>query len=103
MGNIFDLVPSEKKEVFEEVFSSEGIRFERIISSGQTSPEEGWYDQPENEWVILLQGTAKIKFDNNEIKKLKKGDYLFIAKHCKHKVVYTSAMPKCIWLAVFFK
>ena len=31
-----------------------GVRIERIISTGQSSPSGFWYDQTEDEWVALL-------------------------------------------------
>jgi cupin 2 domain-containing protein len=48
-----------------------------------------------------LQGNARIEFLNSETISLKNGDYLFIPAHKKHRVMYTSAEPLCIWLAVF--
>lgn len=103
-GNIFsNSVINSKEEIFNTIFLGKNINIEQIISSGQTSPETGWYDQQQNEWIILLEGEAKIEFDDHKIKHLQKGDYLLIPAHCKHKVTYTSALPKCIWLAVFFE
>jgi cupin 2 domain-containing protein len=90
-------------EVFEEILKSENVRIERISSSGQISPENFWYDQPENEWVILLQGEAIIGCTDGVETRLGNGDYLFLPAHQKHRVVYTSREPPCIWLAVFWK
>lgn len=102
-GNIFSNQSGDfNKEVFNTLFSGNNLKIEQIISSGQTSPAKGWYDQEQNEWVILLEGQAMIEFEDNSIKKLGKGDYILIPSHCKHKVVFTSAEPKCTWLAVFF-
>ncbi|MCK9612820.1 MAG: cupin domain-containing protein [Bacteroidales bacterium] len=101
-GNIFKHSLTEKKEIFNTLFSGNNIKIEQIISSGQTSPADGWFDQKEIEWVILLEGAATLEFENNSIKHLHKGDYLYIPAHCRHKVIYTSAEPNCIWLAVFF-
>ena len=103
-GNIFsNSEAASKEEIFNTLFSGKNINIEQIISSGQISPEEGWYDQQKNEWIVLLEGEAKLEFENKQIKQLKKGDYLLIAAHCKHKVIYTSVQPKCIWLTVFFE
>lgn len=102
-GNIFNnSEPTSKEEIFKTLFSGKNIKIEQIISSGQLSPEKGWYDQKQNEWIVLLEGEAKLEFENKQIKHLKKGDYMMIPAHCKHKVTYTSALPQCIWLAVFF-
>lgn len=103
-GNIFSIPESASaEEIFNLLLKGHNIKIEQIISSGQTSPAAGWYDQKENEWVLLLDGRAKLKFENKGITTLKKGDYLLIPAHCRHKVIYTSTRPKCIWLAVFFK
>jgi len=103
-GNIFSIPETGSvEEIFNLLFKSKNIRIEQIISSGHTSPAAGWYDQKENEWVLLLEGRAKLEFENKHIITLKKGDYLLIPAHSKHKVIYTSTRPKCIWLAVFFK
>jgi len=101
MTNIFNL-PAElpTEELFESLVSSGSILIERIISTGQTTPAGEWYDQTRDEWVILLQGEAKIAYPNDPAVTLKAGDYLFIRAHQKHRVEYTSSQPPCIWLAV---
>jgi cupin 2 domain-containing protein len=75
-------------------------RVERIVSNGQRSPKDFWYDQPENEWVLLLQGRASLQFEDGHIVRLKAGDYLLIASHTKHRVEETS--PDSIWLVVYY-
>ena len=101
MNNIFDLPSSlPNKELFESLVSADNILIERIISTGQTTPPGEWYDQDQDEWVILLQGLASLSYaDGSEIK-LTTGDYLFIPAHQKHRVEYTSSEPPCIWLAI---
>ncbi len=102
-GNIF-IIPenNSKEELFKTIIARKNIKIEQIISSGQTSPAEGWYDQEQHEWVLLLEGEAHLEFEDRQIKKLSKGDYILIPAHCRHKVVYTSSNPDCIWLAIFF-
>jgi cupin 2 domain-containing protein len=57
MANIFSDVPANlPDEVFEEILSTRNIRIERILSYGHRSPDVGWYDQVENEWVMVLKG-----------------------------------------------
>jgi cupin 2 domain-containing protein len=99
--DISDYVGNE--EVFEEILDKENLRIERIVSSGQTSPGTGWYDQNENEFVILIQGTAELEFHNGSKVELKSGEYLNIPAHKKHRVTFTSKDPVCIWIAVFYK
>lgn len=101
MANIFDLplkLPTE--EWFEPLVSSEQVLIERIISTGQTTPVGEWYNQERDEWVILLQGNATLNYTDGFSIQLKAGDYIFIPAHQKHRVVYTSSEPPCIWLAV---
>ncbi len=103
LKNIFENVPQElKKELFQTLAENNNIRIERIISRGQITPENKWYNQNENEFVILLKGEAELLFENGEKEKLRSGDYLIIPAHRKHRVVYTSKNPECIWLTVFY-
>lgn len=104
VDNILNLIPENiTEEITTLLHTSDNIRIERIVSQGQTAPTEGWYDQNENEWVILLDGMAGITFEDSPEILLNKGDYLFIAAHRKHKVSFTSRKRKCIWLAIFFQ
>lgn len=102
-GNIFDAVPADlSNEIFEGIVQTSHVRIERIISQGHASPEVGWYDQDENEWVIVLEGSGSILFENGRQVVLKKGDYLNIPAHSKHKVLGTDKEVVTIWLAVFY-
>lgn len=50
MPNIYNDVPSSiPNEIFNDLIANDGVRIERILSHGHSSPEEGWYDQDENE------------------------------------------------------
>ena len=102
--NIFEqLYFSKEEEKIEEIFQipDKNFRVERILSSSQVSKE--WYDQEENELVILLQGLAKIEYEENVIKEVNVGDYFLIKAHEKHRVIYTSRNPACVWLCIFYK
>ncbi|MCX7907996.1 MAG: cupin domain-containing protein [Ignavibacteria bacterium] len=107
LNNIFsldDYVYNEKNEFFKPLFQNEYIRIEKIVSEGHCSPPDFWYDQEENEWVLLLQGKAKLKFQNtNEIIELNPGEFILIEPHIKHRVEWTTPNEKTIWLAFFFK
>lgn len=99
--NIFELPSASYKEEFlESLMESKAVRIERIVSSGHTTD---WYDQEEEEYVILLQGTAHLEYENKEIVKLQSGDTLHLPAHKRHRVVYTSKEPPCIWICVFWK
>jgi cupin 2 domain-containing protein len=98
--NIFDLpklpLPEELTTVLAE---NSNARIVRIISTGQISD---WYDQSEMEFVVLLEGSAIIEFENGRTVTLEKGDTLLIKPHEKHRVSFTSNEPPCIWLCVFY-
>ncbi len=102
--NILRDIPNNiPEEIIEEIVSSENIRLERIISKGHSSPPNFWYNQEENEWVILIKGKAKLKFsDENELVELNTGDYINIPSHKKHRVEWTDPKSETIWLAVFY-
>ena len=103
LSNIFDnILPYCDKEIFDTLLQNQNIKIERIISYGQTSPAGFWYDQEENEFVLLLDGEAKIEFEDKNVT-LKKGDYLLIPKHKKHRVSYTLPNKSTVWLAIFYK
>jgi len=89
------------KEIFETLLKTPNIKIERIISFGHNSPIDFWYNQSQNEWVMIIDGEAKIEFEDNIIK-LKKGDYFLIEKYKKHRVEWTKPNKPTIWLAIFF-
>ena len=102
MNNLFTSLPVRfDKEVVEVLCRSANLRIERILSKGHTSPAEGWYDQSENEWVVVLEGSGTILFENGAEARLHKGDYVNIPAHTRHKVVWTDPDQVTIWLAVF--
>ena len=103
--NLFETPNEKKEEFFETLIEGNGkFKVERIVSTGQITPEGQWYDQDRDEWVVLLQGEAQILFiddqNNEKINKLAKGDYLFIKAHEKHRVIYTSTEPPSVWIAI---
>ena len=89
-------------ELCEILARGKGCRVERIVSTGQTTPEGQWYDQEEDEWVALLSGNAELTWDGGEKTQLNAGDWLLIPAHARHLVTYTSTEPPCVWLAFFF-
>jgi cupin 2 domain-containing protein len=102
-GNLFaDIPASMPSELVQVLHAGQGVRIERIVSQGHTSPPEGqWYDQAGDEWVGLLTGQATILFDQppREVR-LAAGDWLLIPAHARHRVSYTTHAPACVWLAV---
>jgi cupin 2 domain-containing protein len=102
--NIRDALPDNlASETCEDILRAPGVRIERIISQGQASPDCGWYDQDEGEWVMVVAGRAVIEFADGSICKLSAGDYLNIPAHCKHRVSWTDPSEVTIWLAVLYR
>ena len=53
-------------EAVELIASGKGVRIERIVSTGHVSPDEFWYDSEECEWVTVLSGEGKLRFENDD-------------------------------------
>ena len=114
MDSIFAALPSRKgtscgarstatDEQFSELLKRSGLRIERIVSTGQCSPPDFWYDQPEGEWVLLIQGAARLRFaDEAEARDLKAGDFVDITPHRRHRVDWTTPEQPTIWLAIHY-
>jgi len=101
--NIRDGIPdSLPEEMVDMLATGRGVRIERIVSRGHASPEGFWYDQNENEWVMLVTGSAVLEIEGRGEVPLSPGDYLLLPAHCRHRVVRTDAEIETIWLAVFF-
>ena len=100
--NIFDkIIVDKEEENFFEIFKNETIKIEKIVSNGQISPENFWYEQEKSEFILLLEGFAILEFENREVE-LKKGDCLNIKAMEKHRVKFTSLDEPTIWFAVFY-
>jgi cupin 2 domain-containing protein len=100
--NLFaDLPASAAAEQFLELLSRPGLRIERIVSTGQASPPGFWYDQSQAEWVLVLQGEARLVFEDEPATRLlRPGDFVDIAPHRRHRVESTAAPT--VWLAVHY-
>ena len=101
IGNLYnDILDTHSKEIFETIFKSSHVQIERITSSGQTTPKDRPYMQTHDEWVVVLQGQAKLWLETLGEVTLNSGDYLLIPKQVKHRVTYTSKKPQTLWLAI---
>jgi cupin 2 domain-containing protein len=99
LSNIPTTLPEELTTVLQE---NNGVRIERIVSTGHRSPDGFWYDQPENEWVMVLQGAARLAFED-QVVELVPGDWINIPAHQKHRVEWTSPDEPTVWLAMFYR
>lgn len=90
-------------ELFETLAAAANVRIERIVSRGHASPEGFWYDQEQAEFVIVLAGAARLRFEDEVGPvELRPGDYLTIAAHRHHRVEWTTPDEATVWLAVRF-
>ena len=103
MPNLFSTIPSNHPaELFETLIQTDSVRIERIVTLGQSSPKGFWYDQDEHEWVVVLQGAARLQLEDRTIE-LGPGDYINLPAHTKHRVQWTTNDQPTIWLAIFYK
>lgn len=101
ISSLFAAIPNQlPEELCQTLLSNPGLRIERIVSKGHSSPKGFWYDQDQDEWVLVLQGQAKLNFIDTEAVELKTGDYLLIPAHCKHRVDWTTPDEETVWLAI---
>lgn len=97
------LKQAASSEEIQTLFSAPHLRIERIISTGQSSPPGFWYDQEWAEWVMLLQGAARLLIAGEAApRSLGAGDRLLLAAHQRHRVEWTDPDQITIWLAVHF-
>src|SRR5260370_40180049 len=96
-----DVPDARAGEVSERILAAPGLRIERIVSHGQASLPGFWYDQPEAEFVLLLAGAARLRFeDETEDRLLGPGDSIHIAAHRRHRVAWTDPATPTVWLAL---
>lgn len=102
VDNVFTRLPGAlPEELFQTLLRRDTVHIERIVSRGHSTPIGQWYDQAWDEWVLLLQGCAVLRYANSDtVITLNAGDYLFIPAHTKHRVDFTQPDRDSVWLAV---
>ena len=100
--NLLSPIPASLPQEFtDSLVQAKAVRIERIVSQGHASPAGFWFDQDQHEWVLLVQGAARLQFAE-EMRELKPGDWINIPAHQKHRVDWTTPDEPTIWLAVFY-
>lgn len=103
MANLFDGMPdASPEELVTTLLARDGVRIERIVSTGQATPPDAPYDQHHDEWVLLLQGAAGLWLDGEAERTLRPGDHVFIAARRRHRVTWTATDRPTVWLAIHF-
>jgi len=105
-GNLLTGLPPrlDEEQVDSLVEGHPRLRIERIVSTGQASAPDFWYDQADDEFVMLVAGAARLRFEGGDISlDLKPGDWIEIPAHKRHRVEWTQAEPPTVWLAIHFR
>ncbi len=104
VSNLFSDIPADlPEELIQTLLSTSGLRIERIVSLGHASPEGFWYDQESHEWVLLVKGAARLRFEGEEPVELQPGSFLNIPAHKRHRVEWTDPSEPTIWLAIHYE
>jgi len=102
-GNLLRGLPAHlPDELFTTLAEGGGVRVERIVSTGQASPEGFWYDQDWDEFVLLVAGSAGLETEGEPVRSMAPGDWQLIPAHTKHRVAWTDPKHPTVWLAVHF-
>lgn len=104
-GSLWQDLPAQPlpEEVVDILLKRPGSRVERIVSTGQATPDGEWYDQESDEFVLLVAGAARLRIEGEaEDRVLEEGDWVCLPAHCRHRVTWTRAAPPTVWLAVHF-
>lgn len=89
-------------EFFEAL--AEGVgrwRLERIVSRGQFTAAGEWYDQDQDEWVLLVSGSADLTVEtggDSKLWRLRPGDLVLLPAGCRHRVERTE--KPTVWFAL---
>ena len=101
--NLFAEIPDElPEELMQALLLAPGLRIERIVSRGHASPEGFWYDQESAEWVVLLAGAARLRFEGGGPIELRPGSFVNIPAHARHRVDWTDPNGPTVWLAIHY-
>src|SRR3972149_5495898 len=94
LENVFDLIAQQDTlETVGPVVDTKNVRVEVIRSIKPNNPQSGWYDQNEDEFVMVIKGSAELEFQNgaeNQTVQMRGGDYMTIPAHLKHRVTKVS-------------
>lgn len=105
-GSLRDALPAEPQheELVDILMESPGLRLERIVSTGQATLDENWYNQRWDEFVILVSGSARLRIEGeDEDRALEAGDWILLPAHCRHRVTWTQSTPPTVWLAIHYE
>ena len=105
-GNLLSGLPegAAEDEIFDTLAMAPGMRIERIVSTGQVTAEGEWYDQDDDEWVVVIAGAARLEIEGeDDERQLGAGDWIHLPAHRRHRVTWTQENPPTVWLAVHYE
>src|SRR5688572_30720035 len=82
-GTLGSTSPPEQGEQFDELVRLGGTMIEEITSSA--SPDTGPSEQEQDEWVVLLTGTAELEVEGESVT-LGAGDWIVLPARTPHRV-----------------
>ena len=81
-------------EIVDILLERRGLRVERIVSTGHVTPDGQWHDQETDEWVLVVEGAARLRIEGEETdRELNEGDWILLPARCRHRVTWTRAAP----------
>jgi cupin 2 domain-containing protein len=102
-GDLMAAIPARLADELATVLAAgRGVRIERIVSRGHRSPPGFWYDQAEDEFVLLVAGKARIEIEHQPERTLLPGHWIHLPAHLRHRVTFTDPDRDTVWLAVFY-
>ncbi len=103
-SNLLADVPARlTEEFFTTILKTADLRIERIVSTGQATPPGDWLAQDRSEWVMILSGSAGLRFEDETVeRRLGPGDYIDIAAGRRHRVQWTDGAAPTVWLAIHY-
>jgi cupin 2 domain-containing protein len=105
-GSLREDLPAEPQaqELVDILMERPGLRMERIVSTGQVTAEDEWYDQVWDEFVVLVSGAARVRIEGEEDDRvMQAGDWIVLPAHCRHRVTWTQSTPPTVWFAVHYE
>ena len=101
--NLFADLPAHlPEELVETLLTAAGFRVERIVSRGHASPPGFWYNQDTAEWVLLVSGAARLRFEGEEPLEMTAGSFVDIPARRRHRVEWTDPGRPTVWLAIHY-
>ena len=93
--------PPPGEEATQVLAAAETWRLLLIASNGYRSPSDQWMDQSDDEWVLVLRGSASVALQApDRLVDLSPGDHLLLPAHRRHRVERTDPDPGTLWLAL---